>query len=403
MLEGVRVVELTVWVAGPAAGGVMADWGAAVTKIEAPAGDPMRAFFRAAIGSRVELNPPFDLDNRGKRSVCLDLATEAGRAAAHRLLETADVFITNLRPKALAKLGMDHETLTARFPRLVYAAVTGFGLEGPERDRAGYDVGAFWARSGVAHLFHTEEEPPGALRGGFGDHVTGLTTVAGILAALHERSRTGRGRVVETSLLRTGMYCIGWDLGIQLVFDKLHGPVPRTEAENPMVNCYRGGDGRWFWLIGVEGDRIFPRLCRALERPDLAGDERFADPRSRRKNRRELIALLDAAFAEASAGQWGDRFDREDVWWVPVQSPAEVCADPQAEAAGAFVNVPAADGSTFRAIASPVGFRGAPEPSPGPVPALGEHTREVLREAGLSEEEIDAVAAVRAQGGRDGD
>ncbi|MFT4571625.1 MAG: crotonobetainyl-CoA:carnitine CoA-transferase CaiB-like acyl-CoA transferase [Hyphomicrobiaceae bacterium] len=400
MLQGIRVVELTVWVAGPAAGGVMADWGATVTKIEPPTGDPMRGFFRAAIGSQVEHNPPFDLDNRGKQSVCLDLRNEQGREAAYRILENADVFITNLRPQALKKLGMDPAELNSRFPRLIYASVTGYGLDGAERNKAGYDVGAFWARSGVAHLFHTAEQPPGALRGGFGDHVTGIATVAGILAALHERSSSGCGRVVETSLLRTGMYCIGWDLGIQLVFDKLHGPVPRDEGANPMVNCYRAVDDSWFWLIGVEGDRHFPRLCLAIDRPDLADDVRFGDPRSRRHNRRELIAELDAVFGTKTREQWGARFDAEEVWWVAVQTPSEVCRDPQAEAAGAFVDVPTGDGSTFRAIASPVSFHDSPQRSPGPVPDLGADTEKVLAAAGLSPEEIKMLLDARAAVGR---
>lgn len=398
MLKGIRVVELTVWVAGPAAGGILADWGAEVTKIEPPGGDPMRAFFRASIGSKVAHNPPFDLDNRGKRSVCLDLTDPAGRDALYKVLESADVFLTNLRPRALEKLGVDHETLRARFPRLVYAGVTGFGLQGAERDKAGYDVGAFWARSGVAHLFHSPDQPPGALRGGFGDHVTGIATVAGILAALHARAQTGEGRLVETSLLRTGMYCIGWDLGIQLTFDKLHGPVPRDEYENPMVNSYQAADGRWFWLIGVEGDRHFPRVCRAIERPDLLTDERFLKPGLRRRHRRELIALFDAAFATKSRDAWAKLFEVEDVWWVAVQTPEEVCADPQADAAGAFVDVPASDGSTFRAIASPAGFSGDGPKGPGPVPDLGEHTSEVLAEAGLDPEAIDALIAASAEG-----
>ena len=401
MLDGIRVVEMGVWVAGPATAGILADWGADVVKVEPPAGDPMRGLFRVAMGSEVPHNPPFDLDNRGKRSVVLDVAGDAGREAFEALLAKADVFVTNLRPSALARLGLAHADVRARHPRLVYASVSGYGIEGDEADRAGYDVGAFWARSGMADLFRLQAEPPLSLRGGVGDHVTGIATVAGILAALLAGGGCGRGRLVETSLLRTGMYCIGWDLGIQLVYDKLRGTLPRDQSDNPMVNCYRAGDDRWFWLIGLEGDRHFPMLCEAIERLDLLVDERFSTALARRQNRRELIGILDAVFAQRSREDWAVGFDREGVWWVPVQTPAEAVRDPQAIANGAICTVEGgASGEDFRAIATPVSFRddGAVVPPPRlrAVPALGADTREVLREAGLDDVTIDAAVAAAA-------
>jgi crotonobetainyl-CoA:carnitine CoA-transferase CaiB-like acyl-CoA transferase len=392
MLDGVRVIEMGLWVAGPAAAGILADWGADVVKIEAPAGDPMRAFFQLATGSKVDRNPPFDLDNRGKRSVVLDVRTPDGRAALETLLAGADVFVTNLRPDALARLGLGPETLTARHPRLVYASITGYGRTGAERDRPGYDVGAFWARSGVAATLAPDGTAPPQIRGGFGDHVTAIATVAGIVAALYERQQSGRGRVVETSLLRTGAYCLGWDLGIQLSFGKIRAPVPRTEVETPLVNSYRAGCGRWFWLIGLEADRHFPGVARSIAREDLLADPRFAAARERRRNCHELIAELDRAFATRPLAEWAARFDREGVWWAPVQSLDEVVADAQAEAAGAFVEVPARDGGVQRMVASPVGFSGAATAPRRPSPALGEHTNEVLREAGVDEV---AIAALR--------
>jgi len=396
MLEGIRVVEMGLWVAGPAAAGILADWGAEVVKIEAPGGDPMRAFFQVSTGSKVDRNPPFDLDNRGKQSVMIDLRVPEGREAAYRLLETADVFVSNMRPDALARLGLDAETLTARFPRLVYASITGYGRTGPDRDRPGYDVGAFWARSGVAQTLAPEGQAPPNIRGGFGDHVTAITTVSGILAALFERERSGRGRVVETSLLRTGVYCLGWDLGIQLVFGKTRAPVPRGEVETPLINCYRAGCGRWFWLIGVEADRHFPGVARAIARADLLADPRFVDARERRRNCRAVIAELDAAFATRPLAEWAERFDREGVWWAPVQSPAEVVADPQVQAAGAFVDVPTRDGGTQRMIASPVAFAGTSTAPTRPVPQLGEHTESALRAAGLDDAAIARLRAAKA-------
>jgi crotonobetainyl-CoA:carnitine CoA-transferase CaiB-like acyl-CoA transferase len=395
MLDGVRVIEMGLWVAGPAAAGILADWGAEVVKIEAPAGDPMRAFFQLATGSLVDRNPPFDLDNRGKQSVVLDVRSAAGRDAAYRLLAAADVFVTNFRPAALARLGFDPETLTARFPRLVYASITGYGRTGPECDRPGYDVGAFWARSGVAQTLAPEGVAPPQIRGGFGDHVTAIATVAGIVTALYERERSGRGRLVETSLLRTGAYCLGWDLGIQLAFGKIRQPVARTEVETPLVNCYRAGCGRWFWLIGLEADRHFPGVARSIEREDLLADPRFATARERRRHCREAIAELDRTFATRSLAAWAERFDREGVWWAPVQSLDELVQDPQAAAAGAFVDVPTREGGVQRAVASPVGFAGAAGAPRRPAPVLGEHTESALRAAGLDDAALAALRAAR--------
>ncbi len=396
MLDDVRVVELGIWVAGPSAAGVLADWGADVVKVEAPGGDPMRRVFNLIAGHGQPESPPFDLDNRGKRSVVLDLSVDEGRDTLHRLLSRADVFVTNLRPDAIERLGLAYDEVGERHPHLVYASVTGYGLEGPDAGRPGYDVGGFWARSGVASLLAPPGEAPPAIRGGFGDHVTGITTVAGILAALLERSRTGRGGLVETSLLRTGIYCLGWDLGIQARFGKLIPAVPRTEELNPMVNCYRAGDGRWFWLIGVEADRHFPNLCRALAREDLLDDERFATARGRRKNSELVVTTLDAELERYDRDELTARFDEHDVWWAPLNTPADVLADPQARAAGAFVEVPeGAWAPAHQAVASPVRFRHEDLPTPRPAPALGEHTDEVLREAGIDDA---AIARLRAAG-----
>jgi crotonobetainyl-CoA:carnitine CoA-transferase CaiB-like acyl-CoA transferase len=386
MLEGIRVVELGVWVAGPAASGIMADWGADVVKVEAPAGDPMRRMLAVTAGGGGDMpSPPFDLDNRGKRSVVFDLETDEGRDAMHRLLETADVFLTNLRPEAVERLGLGPEQLRGAHPRLVYAMVTGYGREGPETWRAGYDVGAFWARSGLASLAVPPDDPQPFFRGGIGDHITAITALAGILGALRKRDHTGEGQVVEVSLLRTGIYCLGWDLGLQLRLGKVGATLPRTEQSNPMTNVYRAGDGQWFWLLGVESDRLWPKLLRAIGREPWADDDRFSSPRGRRHNAKELIGELDALFATRSRDEWTERFDQHDVWWAPVNTAADVVADPQAIAAGAFVDVPGGVGSAeHRAVATPVRFSDVDDARPrGPVPGLGEHTEEVLRELGL--------------------
>ena len=404
VLADYRVIELGIWVAGPSAAGVLADWGADVIKIEAPAGDPMRRVFNLIAGHGQPESPPYDLDNRGKRSVAIDLSTDAGREVARRLVADADVFLTNLRPDAVERLGLGPSALLRDNPRLVYASVTGYGLDGPDVNRAGYDVGGFWARTGVAATLTPEGAAPPAIRGGFGDHVTGITTVAGILAALLEREKTGRGQLVETSLLRTGIYCLGWDLGIQARFGKLIGATPRTDELNPMVNSYVAGDGHWFWMLGVESDRAFPKVCAAIDRLDLLDDERFAGARGRRKNASAVVRELDAEFAKHTRAELIERFDREDVWWAPVNTPEEVLRDEQAIAAGAFVEVPAGEGApAHRAVNNPVTFRPFDPSADGLPPAeanevrgvaaIGQHTDEVLRAAGYSAHELQALRA----------
>ncbi len=376
-LTGYRVVELGVWVAGPAAGGILCDWGADVIKVEPPTGDPMRSVFALAVGAHQDKNPAFELDNRGKRSIVLDLRTDEHREVFDELLATADVFVTNLRVDALERLGFDHATVLARHPRLVYASVTGYGIDGPDRERAGYDIGAFYARSGFAWTMTVGDTPPPSLRSGKGDHVTGLAAAGAVLAALLRRERTGAGGLVETSLLRSGMYVTGWELAIQLWFGKAQAPEDRATSSTPLVNSYRAGDGAWFWLIGLEADRHLPGVLAAIDRRELADDPRFITARDRRLNRDALIAELDAAFARHTRDEWATRFAEHDVWWAPVQSLADVVDDPQAHAAGAFVTMATGE----RSIAPPAGF-GERDVVALPVPDLGADTDAILRELG---------------------
>jgi crotonobetainyl-CoA:carnitine CoA-transferase CaiB-like acyl-CoA transferase len=229
--------------------------------------------------------------------------------------------------------------------------------------------------------------PPGtlppALRSAVGDHTTGITTVAGIMAALYERERTGKGRLVATSLLRTGIYCMGWDIGIYLRFGRIQSTRRRERHPAALLNCYRAGDGAAFWLIGLEQDRHWPGLLAAIERPDLADDPRFVTAKTRAKACEELVATLDEVFASRTRDEWTAAFDAHDVWWAPVNTIADVVSDPQAIAAGAFVDMPVDEGEDpYWAVASPVDFDGHGH-EPGRVPEAGEHTAEVLAELGL--------------------
>jgi crotonobetainyl-CoA:carnitine CoA-transferase CaiB-like acyl-CoA transferase len=384
MLAGYRVVELSIWVAGPAIGGIMSDWGADVIKVEGPAGDPMRGIYRA-VGVQQDRVPPYELDNRGKRCVMLDLTTESGRSHMDSLLATADVFVTNLRIPALEKLGLEHESVMKRFPRLVYAAVTGYGLQGPDRDRAGYDAGAFWARSSLAHTHAVDGEMPPVLRSGVGDHVTGMTGVAGVLAALLNREKTGEGRVVDISLLRTGIYMNGWDIATRQYFGRIQRTRARTANPAPMIGCYptgdgEGGDGRGVWLIGLEQDRHWPIVKQALGYPAELDDERFANSVLRAKHAQEVVAELDRIFRTYTYDDLTAAFDAAGVWWAPINSIADVIDDPQAIAAGAFVDMPVEEGENpYQLVNTPVSFVGWSQPTRS-VRALGADTDSVLAE-----------------------
>jgi crotonobetainyl-CoA:carnitine CoA-transferase CaiB-like acyl-CoA transferase len=372
-LQGVKVIEMGVWVAGPAATGLMADWGADVIKVEPPAGDPQRFVFGALGVADQKGVPPFEIDNRGKRSVVLDLRNDDDLQKMFALLEEADVFVSNVRPAGLARMGLDPESLTKRFPRLIYGQLTGYGTTGPDVDKAGYDIGAFWSRSGLAHTTVAPDELPPAIRSGQGDHTTGLSMAAGVLAALFDRERTGTGRVVSTSLLRTGIYTLGWDVGVYLRFGKRQSTKSSRKNPAPQMNCYRCADGRAFWLLGLEADRHFPGLLKAIGREELASVENFKNARARSINAGEFTTVLDEHFATQDYAYWTAKFDENDVWWAPLNSIAEAVADPQVIASGAFVEMtPQPDEAPYRAVNSPVDFSGY-SPTYGPVPNLGEH------------------------------
>jgi len=390
MLEGLKVVEFATYIAAPGAGGIMADWGAQVIKIEPPAGDPIRGFF-ASIGHVSDDNPVFELDNRGKKGVALDIAQPGGREAMVRLAREADIFLTNVRPGALKRARLDYETLRLENPRLIYASVTGYGLEGPDTDKPGFDAVSFWARSGLQGLMTPRGGEPTAIRTGMGDHITSLSTVSAILAAVVERSRTGVGRLVETSLLRTGIYAAGSDMAIQLRLGRVASNRPRPDAVNPLANFFRTKDGRWISLMPRQGSTDWPPLAKALDRPDLLEDERFNGAKARRTNGPAFVAELDAAFAAFDFDEIAPRLDAIDFVWAPVQRASEVAGDPQAEAAGCFVQTPDGAGGTFRAPAAPARFPGADDGPKGPAPTLGQHTDEVLASVGFSAAEIAAL------------
>ena len=393
MLEGLKVIEYATYVAAPGAGGVMADWGAEVIKVEPPGGDPIRMFFASAGVDEEAVNPIFEMDNRGKRGVMLDTAKPEGRDALLRMIESADVFLTNVRPGGLKRAGLDPETVRARNKRLVYCSLTGYGLEGPDADRPGMDAAAFWARSGLAAMFKPKGGEPVQLRTAFGDHVASLAIVGAVMAALYERNRTGQGRLLDASLLRTAHYVGGSDFAIQHSRGRIASNRARANVPNPLVNYFRTADDRWISLLQRQGERDWPKLARALRLERLADDPRFAKARQRRENGAELVPLLDEAFAARPYAEIAAALDKEEMVWAPVLTPAEAVSDPQAIAAGCIVETPLPGGGSLKAPAAPVRFVGADDGPKGPAPTMGQHTRAVLTEAGFSAVEIDAMYA----------
>jgi crotonobetainyl-CoA:carnitine CoA-transferase CaiB-like acyl-CoA transferase len=392
LLRGVKVVEFASYIAAPAAACMLGDWGADVIKVERPGGDAMRAAF-ADVKSELKGNPTFDMDNRGKRAVVLDISKPEGRDALAKLAADADVFITNVRAGALMRAGLDYDALKASNPRLVYAMVTGYGLEGPDAHKPGFDVTAFWARSGVASMTTPKGMDPFMIRSGFGDHITALSTVAAIMAGLFDRERTGQGRLVATSLLASGVYTMGSDLSVQLKFGRVASMRTRDQSINPIGNMFKSAEGRWFLHNprggGGGGDWI--KFCDVAGRPDLVEDERFRTGRDRRANSPALIAELDAAFAELPYDEIAHRLDAADLVWSPLQTPADVAADPQVAASGALVQVEDGEGGSYPSPAAPMRFPGADVAVRPRSPTLGEHTRQVLAELGYDAQAIEAM------------
>lgn len=392
MLEGIRVIEYATYMAAPGAGSILSDWGAEVIKVEPPGGDPIRKFFQT-IGTDIKDNPVFDFDNRGKKSIAIDTRTEEGQSLLRKLAESADVLLTNVRPGGLERSGLGYEQLKAVNPKLVYCSLTGYGLDGPDADKPGFDIASFWARSGVARATIPKGGEPFPLRTAYGDHTTSIAAAAGICAALVEAGRTGKGRLVEASLLRTALFTIGSDFAIQLFFGRLGSTKARHEQNVPIMNFFQTKDDHWLCIVARQGESDWAPICRVIDREDLIEDERFKSAKTRRKNAAACVDILDEGFGKFTREEIAKRLDEHSIAWSPVQTLAEAAKDPQVHAAGGIVQVPssAGDGSTYAAPASPVRFPGADDGPKGPAPGFGQHTRDILAELGMSGGDIDQL------------
>jgi len=377
VLEGIKVVDMGHFVAIPSAAAILADWGAEVIKIEPPTGEPQRG----ALDGMVEINGSelswrTELHNRNKRSVALDLKKEAGKKIIYELVEKADVFMTNFQLSALNELEIDYETMSRLNPRLIYASVTGFGSNGPDRDKRGFDI-AVRARAGLQYF----------QSGGMMDRTTGTHVVAGIMAALFNRERTGQGQKLEFSLYHS----IVWVLAADIQGALFSVPVPerdRAKVGNPIANTYLTKDGRWIRLQMLQSDLQWPDFCQAIERPDLVNNPRFNNMAMRKQNSEELIRLLDEIFATRNIEVWERFLTENDCIFSRVQTSAEVTTDPQALANNFFAELEHPRVGKIKLVNSPVKFNQNPASIRTPAPEIGQHTEEVLLEQGYSWDDI---------------
>lgn len=389
-LDGIRVLEVANWLAAPATATLLADMGADVVKVEPPQGDPWRGFRARALGfaSDSDINYSFELDNRGKRSITLDLNKEEARDVVLRLSQKADVFITNLVPRRRERFRLTYEELSAQNPRLIYLSFTGYGDRGPDKDRLGFDYAAFWARSGIMGLVGEPDAPPAIQRGGMGDHTSCLMMTAGVLAALLERERTGQGQEVSASLLNIGLWVLGSDLQAALITRDNPIRSPRKAAPSPMWNSYRTGDDKWMMLVNPHPDPYWPRICKALGLPDLAEDPQYSTPEGLMAHSAELVAQFDQVFASKTREEMGKLLDEHGVIWAPVQDLKEVMEDPQVQANGYLTTLEHPTFGEYQTIDTPLRFRKSEVRARGPAPEIGQHTEEVLLDNGYSWEEI---------------
>lgn len=390
VLSGIRVVELAAWTFVPAAGAVLSDWGADVIKIEHPeTGDPQRGLINSGIVAGAGgVNHFIEQPNRGKRSIGLDTSSPEGLELLMKLIETADVFLTNLLPDSRRRMGIDVDQVRARNPKIIYARGHGYGSKGEEATRGGYDLAAYWARGGIGMGYATDDGsyPPLQLPA-FGDVYGGLTIAAGIAGALVKRERTGEPSIVDVSLLSAAVWQLGPDIVASGVTGQDRPKFQLEEMPNPAVNMYKTRDGRFIAFVLLQADRFWSDFCKRLGRTDLISDERFATAPVRFENRKECIAELRATFAAEDLAHWEKSFAGFEGVWDVMRTAREMHDDPQVIANGYLPRTTDTNGNEFALAGSPVQFDETPL-SLGCAPGHGEHTDEVLAELGYDEEQI---------------
>jgi formyl-CoA transferase len=390
-LAGVRVLDVTQVMAGPYCAMLLADLGANVVKIEPPSGDSTRQM-PGAVGSD---SPSFNAVNRGKRSIVVNLKAREGRETFLRLAAASDILIENYRPGVMAALGLDYATVSALNARIIYASISGYGQTGPHAHKGGFDLVA----QGVSGIMSITGEPGGApVKAGvpLTDLGAGLFALVGILAALHAREQTGLGQHVDTSLVDAGVALSVWEAteffsgrGVPAALGSAH----RMNAPYQAIRCSDG-----YITIGAANERLFRRLCDVLGHPEWAAMPEFADNASRVRNRAALAELIESVLRDRPCAHWLALFEANDFPCGPINDYAAVFADPQVQARGMVVNVDHPTLGTVQALGSPIKMSATPPDPSRRAPLLGEHTDEVLLQAGFSQDEIDRLRSDGAIG-----
>jgi crotonobetainyl-CoA:carnitine CoA-transferase CaiB-like acyl-CoA transferase len=393
-LAGITVVEVGNWIAGPAAATVMSDFGATVIKVEPPGGDPYRGLIRIPGMPESDINYPWLLDARNKKSVVLDLKIPEGREILLALAARADVFLTNYQPGLLARLRLTYGDLSPGNPRLIYAALTGYGEAGTEGSKSGFDVNAWWARSGLMDIVRPAGGLPAVSVPGMGDHPSAIALFGAIMLGLFQRERTGRGSRVSTSLMANGAWANSVLIQAMLCRATFVPRPPREETRNALSNLYRCRDGRWFVLTLLREEKEWEPFTRAIGRPDLAGDPHFATTAARHANGPALVKILDVVFAERDWAEWRALLEARDVTFGPMSHLEDLRNDPQMMAAGTFAPLEDAGRPGLRTVMSPIDMAGQTKAPPSRAPELGEHTDEVLRALGHDDAAIQRLRAL---------
>lgn len=396
VLDGVKVVELAIQGFVPSGGAVLADWGAEVIKVEAPQGDPLRLVMSSGLAADTgDFNFLWELANRNKRGIALDLRIPEGRAVFDKLLEGADVLITNFLPSARTKLRVMPEDVWKVNPKLIYAKGHGQGQRGPDADQGGFDAVSYWARGGLGHILTPPQGPLIMQRGAMGDFPSGAMLAGGVAAALYRREKTGKGIVVDVALLNMAV----WQLGMDLTATTITRSEPMSLAgqrvlPNPLIGPYRTGDSRWLLLNMLDDTRHWAPTCRALGLDQLIEDPKFVDTAARAEHSEELHKLIAEVIGSKELSELRERLGSEDTIFAALASPVEVIDDPQVLANGYLAQHP--NHPTCRVATAPMQFDdGMVEVKRG-APAIGEHTEEILGELGYSADEVSALRKVNA-------
>jgi cinnamoyl-CoA:phenyllactate CoA-transferase len=391
-LEGIKVIELATFIAVPAAGRILADWGAEVIKIESPKGDNLR-FTAPTEGRPLDdyENTTFDLENANKRGIALNTKTEAGKKILFQLLETADVFLTNLRPEALKRAGLDYETLKTSFPKLVYGNATGYGEVGPDRDLPGFDFTAFFARGGFLGTLYQKGTVPMNVIPGLGDHQCALALAAGVLAALYQAKVTGLGEKVSTNLLHTAIYMQG--IMIQAAQYPELGqvyPIDRRTTVSPFIIAYKTKDDRFIQLCMPVYDDYYNTFVKCIGRNDLVDDPRYCKLRvmAEAKTSCELYDIIWEAIAQKTVEEWIGILTKNDIPFSPAQTWEEILVDEQAWAINTFYRMKYDNGHELSLVRPPIDMVENGLPPYVRSPFFGEHGPEILAGLGYSDTQI---------------